>query len=82
MGNAILEPAASVFLPIAGSTQAALALFEQADAIFQQQRAELGMMDTQADTQMQRAMSTALDRTQAGYHTNPGFDVGGRVDSG
>ena len=54
-----------MFLPVAGSTQEDLALFEQADAIFQQQQAEIGMMDTQADTQMQRTMSTALDPTQA-----------------
>ena len=41
IGNAILEPAASLFLPIAGSTQEDLALFQEADAIFQQQEAEI-----------------------------------------
>ena len=77
-----LELAASVFLLIAGSTQEDLALFEQADAIFQQQQAEIGTMDTQSDTQMQRTMSTAIGSDPSRVHTNPGFDVRGRVDSG
>ena len=61
VGNVML-PEASVHLPKAGSTQEDLALFAEADATFQQQQAEIGMMAPQANTQYQRTLPVCTVR--------------------
>ena len=62
VGN-VLHPGASVHLPVAGSTQEDVALFAEADAIIQQQQAEIGMMAPLANTQYQGTLPTAIDPT-------------------
>ena len=62
VGNAML-PEASVRLPMASSTQEDLALFAEADAIFLQQQAEIGMMAPLANTQYLGTLPTTIDPT-------------------
>ena len=67
LGNPMLNPA-SVFLPLAGSTQEDLALFQDAAGLLNQQAAEIGLMDTWRDTQYQGTLAAVADSTRHRYN--------------